>query len=397
MKKLTLAQAKRIALGAQGFATKRPAGRIDARHFRKLFQTIGLLQLDSVNVLERSHYLPVFARLGHYDRAALDKYTSHSREVFEYWAHEASLIPATHYPLMRFRMDSNRWEKRLATWAKEERHYVAAILDEVRERGPLSISDLEDPGGRTGPWWGYQKGKIALEWLFGRGDLTAFRGPNFKRVYEIPARYVPEAHFDEPPPAKEDAMRALLIESARHHGLGTARDLADYYRLNVPASRKLLHDIAAEGSLETVAVEGWKEHAYLHPEAKRPRAVTGSALLSPFDSLVWERARTERLFDFHYRIEIYVPKPKRVHGYYVLPYLMDGELVGRVDLKADRKASKLLVQSAFLESGRPAKKVAARLASDLVDLAHWLGLQDVVVGRKGDLVTALRPEVKARS
>ncbi|NNE09175.1 MAG: winged helix-turn-helix domain-containing protein [Gemmatimonadetes bacterium] len=397
MKKLDSAQARRIALGAQGFTAKRPAGRVDARHFRKLFRTIGLLQLDSVNVLERSHYLPVFARLGHYDRAALDRYTSHSREIFEYWAHEASLIPAAQYPLMRFRMNSNRWEKRLATWAKEERDYIAAVLGEIRERGPLSVSDLEDPGGRTGPWWGYQKGKIALEWLFGRGDLTAYRGSNFKRVYEIPERYVPEPHYNEPPPAKEDAMRALLVDSARHHGVGTARDLADYYRLHVPTSRKLLHDIAAEGLLEPVAVEGWKEPAWLHPESKRPRAVQGSALLSPFDSLVWERARTERLFDFRYRIEIYVPKPKRVHGYYVLPFLMDGELVARVDLKADRKASKLLVQSAFLEEGRPAEKTAARLADDLVDLAHWLGLQDVVVGRKGNLVTALRAEVKSRS
>lgn len=396
MKKLTLAQARRIALGAQGFAAKRPAGRIDARHFRKLFRTIGLLQLDSVNVLERSHYLPVFARLGAYDRAALDRYTSHSREIFEYWAHEASLIPAERYPLLRFRMDSNRWEKRLATWAKEERKYVAAVLDEIRARGPLSVSDLEDPGGRTGPWWGYQKGKIALEWLFGRGDLTAFRGSNFKRVYDIPERYVPAPHFEAPRPSKEDAMRALLVESARHHGLGTTRDLADYYRLHVPTSRDMLADLASEGALETVGVHDWKEPVYLHPEAKRPRSVTGSALLSPFDSLVWERARTERLFDFHYRIEIYVPKPKRVHGYYVLPYLVDGELVARVDLKADRQGSKLRVQSAFLEAGRPAKKIAARLANDLIELAEWLGLEGVVVGRKGDLVSALRAEVKAR-
>jgi uncharacterized protein YcaQ len=390
MKRLSADTARRIALAAQGFADPRPAGRVDVRHFRRVVRRIGLLQLDSVNVVSRSHYLPVLARLGPYDPAALDLFTSASGEMFEYWGHVASLLASRHHRLFRWRMDEMQPWPSVRKLAADHPDYIEEVYEAVAAHGPLRTAELEDPGNRTGPWWGYARGKHALEWLFARGRVTAYRDKNFHRLYDLPRRVVPPRHLDADTPPKDEALRTLLLLSARHHGVATARDLADYYRLHLPTVRPVIASLAARGELEEVAVERWKEPAYRHPEAGAPRRVAGSALLSPFDSLVWERDRTERLFGFRYRIEIYVPEPKRVHGYYVLPYLLDEHLVARLDLKAHRRASHLEVRAAYLEPGADGGRVARRLAADLETMAAWLGLSAVTVSRKGDLAVRLR-------
>jgi uncharacterized protein YcaQ len=393
MRRLSLDTAQRIALAAQGFAEPRPTGRVDVRHFRRLMDRIGVLQLDSVNVVSRSHYLPVFARLGPYEHAALDRYTARSGELFEYWGHVASLIPSDQHRLFRWRMDEFKPWRSIAKLEREHPGYVDQVYRAVAERGPLRTADLEERGDRTGPWWGYAPGKLVLEWLFAQGRITAYRDKNFHRFYDLPERVLSPEHLAAEPADKESAYRELLMLAARHHGVGTAKDLADYHRLNVPVARKAFAALVAAGELEQVEVEGWTQPAYLHPEARRPRSLVGSALLSPFDSLVWERDRTERLFGFHYRIEIYVPEPQRIHGYYVLPYLLDGQLVGRVDLKAHRKEGYLEARSAFIEPGQDAQRVASSLAADLEAMAAWIGLGEVRVARKGDLASALRKAI----
>ena len=310
MKRLTIEQARRIALGAQGFASKRPSGDIDARHYRRIFRTLGLLQLDSVNVVARSHYLPVLARLGSYERARLDRFTTNHHEVFEYWGHAASLLPVDTYPLWRHRMDAiGRW-RAIRELDEEHPGYVESVYDEIAGHGPLTVSDLSDPGSRTGPWWGYGRGKIALEWLFAKGRIVAWRDRNFTRVYDIPERVIPERVRRIEAPDRHDAYRILLLLAASHHGLGTASDLADYYRLLVPDARPILESLADDGALSRVEVAGWTGPVYLDPQARLPRRITGAALLSPFDPVVWHRDRVERLFDFSYRIEIYVPQPQ---------------------------------------------------------------------------------------
>ncbi|MDJ0959189.1 MAG: crosslink repair DNA glycosylase YcaQ family protein [Acidimicrobiia bacterium] len=390
MVQIPLAAARRIALGAQGLARLPESGRRDRRHFRKLFREIGLLQLDSVNVLTRSHYLPGFARLGSYDRAALDDYTSHSGEVFEYWGHVASLMPVHLYPVFQWR----RRGMAASSWARdfEDEHpgYLDTVYEEIATHGPLSVSELSDPGSRTGPWWGHGRGRRALDRLFLSGRIAAIRDHRFGRIYDIPERLISREHREAPAPAKPEAYRILLELSARHHGIGTAHDLADYYRLKVSHARPILSEMVRAGELDEVEVPGWKGPVYLHPEAVRPRHVAGAALLTPFDPIVWERARAERLFGFHYRIEIYVPKPKRVYGYYVLPFLLDGELVARVDLKSHRDRGVLEVRGAFVEDGRDKQRVSTALAERLQAMSEWLDLGQVTVDSHGDLATALR-------
>jgi len=382
--------ARKIALAAQGFADPRPAGRIDRRHFRRLFRQVGLLQLDSVNVVARAHYLTAFARLGPYDPAALDAYTAGSGEIFEYWAHEASLLPVERHPLLRWRMEERKPWHRIQDVLAKHPDYLDVVYDEIATHGPRTVGELDDPGERSGPWWGHNKGKVTLEWLFSKGRLTAYRTANFTRVYDLPERVIPAVHLDAATPDRGTAHRELLLLAARHHGIGTAADLADYYRLHLPTSRKLLHELAGAGHLVEVDVAGWRHPAYLHPEARRPRHVTGAALLCPFDSLIWKRDRTERIFGMRYRIEVYVPQPKRVHGYYVLPFLLDGQLVARVDLKADRAGGALLVRAAHLEDGADPGRVAPALVAEARTMADWLGLDDVAVGTTGNLAAALR-------
>ncbi len=376
-------------MGAQGFTVPRPGGRIDVRHFRRVLDRIGLLQLDSVNVLDRSHYLPMFSRLGPYDRAALDRWTVESGEMFEYWGHEASLIPVDRYPAFRFRMETMKPWGSVRRLLDERPGYIERVLEQVSEHGPVTVSDLDDPGERGGPWWGYAPGKYALEWLFATGRVTAYRTATFGRKYVIPERVIPANILERYPLDRIEAYRTLLMDAARHHGIGTVADLADYHRLHVPTARSVVAGLAEEGAVVPVTVEGWRRDAYLHPEAVMPRRASGTALLSPFDSLIWHRDRVERLFGFRYRIEIYVPKHQRIYGYYVLPFLLDGDLVARVDLKADRQNRRLLVRAAHLEQGLEASRIAGPLASELRSMATWLGMGEVVVDDRGDLAVPL--------
>ena len=399
---LSIPQARRIALAeygvgrtvilaAQGFADRPPNGRVTASHLRRVFRRVGLIQIDSVNVLVRSHYLPAFSRLGPYPKSLIDDYAYRRRALFEYWGHEASLIPMEHYPLFRHRMIDGglRW-RLMERMRREQPEYLQSVLEEVRQKGPVTVSDLENPGSRSGSWWGWGIGKAALECLFATGYITTSARPGFTRAYDIAERVIPSEHLAVEPPAEDEAQRALLLLAAQSHGVGTARDLADYYRLPITKSRELLKQLVETGALQEVAVVGWKDTAYLHPEAKLPRRVEARALLSPFDSLIWERDRTERLFGFRYRLEIYVPQPERVYGYYVLPFLLGPDLVGRVDLKADRKAKRLLVRGAYCEPDHDKDRVASELAMELRSMAEWLELGDVVVERRGGLVSALR-------
>ena len=392
MPTISLAQARRIALAAQGFADKAPSGAPDVRHLRRVMERMTILQLDSVNVVCRSHFLPVLARLGPYDRDKLDHYLYHSREHFEFLGHEASITSQDLQPLLRHRAD--RRFQFVAELEAEQPGYLDAVRDEVAAQGPLSVKELSDPGQRTGPWWGLSKGKLALEGLFRTGRL-AIHGRNkaFVTSYDLPERVLQPEVLDRPTPHTARANEELLLLGARSHGIGTDADLADYFRIKVTTARPLLAKLVDQGRLERVDVRGWSEPAYLHPEARRPRSVPGGALLSPFDPVVWYRPRGERLWDFHYRIEIYVPEPKRVYGYYVLPFLLDEELVGRVDLKADRKAQVLRVRGSYTQDGADPIRVARELADSLAEMAAWLGLDDVVIEPKGDLAGQLRSAV----
>jgi uncharacterized protein YcaQ len=393
-RRITIDAARRIALAAQGLGGPRPAGRVDRRHLRRVLDTMAVLQLDSVNVVCRSHYLPVFARLGPYDRAALDHYLWRTGEAFEYLAHEASITPVENHPRLRFRMELGRWKAGRQLEA-ERPDYLDAVRREVEESGPLTVSDLSDPGRRTGTWWGWTAGKLALEWLYVTGRLAVHhRRPGFVTAYDVPERVIPAAVLAAPTPSRDEAIDALLPIAARALGVGTIHDLADYFRLPIREARARVDAHVTAGRLEAVDVEGWKDVAYLHPAAKRPRAMPARALLSPFDPVVWFRPRAERLFGFRYRIEIYVPAAERRHGYYVLPFLLGDRLVARVDVKAHRAAGALRVPGAFREDGAGPEHVAHELAAELVELAAWLGLGDVVVGDRGDLAEPLRRQVR---
>jgi uncharacterized protein YcaQ len=391
-------RARRIALGALGFAQPRPA-RATAAHVRRTAERLGVVQIDSVNVLVRAQYQPLFSRIGAYDRPALDALVFRKRKFFEYWGHEASFLPVETFPLFRWRMERSR---RGETWGNvrkfgaAEKRYVADVLARVRGEGPLGASAFSADGLRSEPWWGWAPGKLALEWLFWCGEVLIANRRNFERLYDIPERVIPAEVLAMPSPPEAEARKRLLVRASRALGVGTARDLADYYRINVPDARALVRELAEEGIVREARVEGWREHAYLDPAAVAPRKVEARALVSPFDPLVWERARTERMFGFRYRIEIYVPPGKRVHGYYVLPFLLGERLVARVDLKADRARAALLVQAAYAEPGAP-RETAGELAAELREWAAWLGLERVEVAGAGDLAAGLKRALGRRS
>jgi len=391
-------QARRIALQAQGFGAPRPPGKVDRRHVRKVFDRVGLIQIDSVNVMVRSQEMPLFARLGPHPRTVIPAMAA-DHEIFEYWCHEASLLPIDHWPMARWRMDRNSdqmWGG-MRTVAKDDAAYVEAVYEEVRERGPIAVGELSDQGAKGSGMWNWSNGKKALEYLFWTGRITAKRRPaDFARLYEVTEQAIPAEILARPALTEAEARREQLALAAGSLGVATARDLCDYYRLNIPKSRPFIAELVEEGRLLPVTVEGWDHPAFLHPDAHLPRWVRARSLITPFDSLVWDRARTERVFDFRYRIEIYTPKHKRVHGYYVLPFLLGDELVARVDLKADRAASTLLVQSAWAEEGTDAFEVADELAEELALLASWLGLESVTVIDQGDLAPALLAVVASR-
>ena len=377
-----------MALGAQGFADRRPAGRVDIRHLRRVLGRTGLLQIDSVNVLQRAHYVPLFSRLGAYPTRMLDEATYQRRELFEYWVHEASIVPVELQPLLRHRMAHRRPGRRAAALLRDEPGYIDRVREEVAVNGPVTVADLRDPGASAGSWWGWSKGKVALEHLFAAGQVAIADRRRFIRHYDLTERVLPAHVLAMPTPVTEDAQRALLVRAARHLGVATADDLVDYHRLGA-AARSQVQTLAREGRLVPAQVDGWDRPAYLHPEARIPRSIAACTMLSPFDPLVFHRPRAARLFDFDYRIEIYVPPEQRVYGYYVLPFLYGDRLVGRADLKADRAAGKLLVRGAWWEAeanGRP----GSAWAGALIDMASWLGLTAIDVADRGDAASALR-------
>ena len=391
--KLSLAAARRIALAAQGFGDPRPARAIDQAPLRRVLGRVQLHQIDSVNVLARAHYLPLFSRLGAYPRALLDRAAwGRPCRMFEYWAHEASLLPLELHPLLRWRMERARrgegmWS-RMRAFANERRPEAEAVLARIREEGPLAASDFPRKQGGPG-WWVWSDAKTALEWLFWAGLVTtATRRSSFERVYDLPERVIPAAILALPTPEPEDAQRALIESSARALGVATAGDLRDYFRLKPHEALPRIAELVEDGALVPVVVEGWRQQAYVHRDARRPRRIDASALLVPFDPLVWERTRTERLFAMRYRIEIYTPIEKRVHGYYVLPFLCGETLAARVDLKANRQAGVLRVQSASAEAGAPAD-MPERLAAELALMARWLGLERVETVGEGILARQL--------
>lgn len=353
-----------------------------------------LLQIDSVNVLTRAHYLPGFSRLGSYSRPLLDRMAFRDRELFEYWGHEASLLPIALHPLLRWRM--RRAEQQFETWgrmarlARERPGYVEHVYAVVRDRGPVTAGELaaEEPRSVENWGWNWTDAKLALEFLFWCGRIATANRANFERHYDIAERVIPAAVLAQPTPTEAEAHRELLALATQALGVATVSDLADYFRIRTPLARPRVAELVEAGRLEPVTVRGWRQPAYLVAGATLPRRTARRALLAPFDPLVWERDRTERLFGFRYRIEIYVPAERRVHGYYVLPFLLGERLVARVDLKADRTAGRLLVQSAWAEPDAPPETVG-ELAAELQDMAGWLGLDDVVVRPRGDLVGAL--------
>ena len=394
---LSLAEARRVAIAAQQFVAAGGAPR-NAKAVADLVRRLGVVQIDSVNVLIRSHYLPIFSRRGAYQCGLLERAAYEQRSLFEYWGHEASFLPIELYPLFRWRMDDAR--NGVGTWGRLKRYVtshqeqVAAVLEQIRERGPLGAGELADGGKSKGSWWGWSEGKEILEWLFWIGDVTTARRRNFERLYDLPERVIPESVKALPVPSREQAQRELMMIGARAMGVATARDLRDYYRLPAKDAALRLTELVADGKLLPVAVEGWKQQGYLHHEARVPRqsqVAEVAALLSPFDSLIWERQRTERLFDFHFRLEIYTPVHKRLHGYYVLPLLLGDRIVARVDLKADRQAGCLQVKGGSVEAGVKVNSVVASLDESLKQLARWLSLERVAVTtRRGDLMKALR-------
>ncbi|SIR86052.1 winged helix-turn-helix domain-containing protein [Williamsia sterculiae] len=404
---LTAAQARRTALAAQGFADPLPRGAVTRRHLSRVLDRIALLQMDSVSVAVRAHYAPLFSRLGPYDRELLDRAawappTARSpRLLAEYWAHEAALIPVRDWPLFRWRMDDyqhGRYQGGRA-WSAKQHALRADIHAVIAESGPVSSGQVEDLLGmakrvRRGTWWDRSDVKHMCEIMFAAGELSAVRRSGFFRHYDLAARVVGEEIAGREV-GRDDAVTALVRRALHALGVATEADIRDYYRLPVTDTKHALQALTDAAEVDRVQVRGWGQQAYADPTRTTPRRVARSALLCPFDPLIFHRPRTERLFGFHYRIEIYVPEPKRVHGYYVFPYLLNDELVARVDLKTDRAAGVLRVLGAWaepglLDAGVDANTAAVSLAADLRLMADWLGVERVQVVDNGDLAPALR-------
>ncbi len=391
VRSLSLAQARRIALAAQGFTD--PPHRVPTlRTVARTVDRTGVLQVDSVNVLQRAHYLPLYSRMGPYDTDLLHRAAERRpRRLVEYWAHVQAYMPVELWPVMRHRMDHYA-EREFKWWQDIDRSLKASVLDAVRDRGPVTARDLDDGAPRVRHHWGWNwsDARKALDILYMSGELAiAGRNGQFEVRYDLPERVLPAEVLAAPEPSAEEAHRDLVRRAARSYGVATVADLRDYYRIPLLAdARRAVDSLVEAGELEPVEVEGWRRQAYLHRAARLPRRVAARTLLSPFDPVVWQRARAEALFGFRYRIEIYTPPDKRVHGYYVLPFLLGDRPVARVDLKADRAASVLLVPAAYAEADAP-PETAGELAAELWRLAGWLGLDDVVVGERGDLAPAL--------
>jgi uncharacterized protein len=373
---LSIADARALALAAQGFDTERPKTKATQRHVDALISRLGVIQIDSVNVLVRSQELPLFSRLGNHNRNAIPKATE-QQKLFEYWGHEAAHLPVEIHPLFRWKMEAARLGKAkhwgLTSFYDDNKAFVKRMLKHVEKNGPTTSRELSTRTEKKGTWWDWDEAKVALEYLFLTGQLMSRgRGTDFARIYDTPERVLPKDVLNAPTPKEHDARKQLLVRSAIAQGVATASDLADYYRQKPATVKPLITELVEEGELRVVAVDGWTEKAFVHHRAKLPKQLHATALLSPFDSLVWCRPRNERLFNFHYRIEIYTPKEKRKFGYYVLPFMMNGEMVGRVDLKADRSNSKLLVHSVHTEKGVKRSTINDALNNELRTMASWL-------------------------
>jgi uncharacterized protein len=393
---LSLSEARRTALAAQGFGQAKTDGASNWAAQNRELKRLHLLQIDSVNVLTRSHYLPLFSRLGNYDRAALDKRTLNhkGRSHFECWAHEASLVRMELHPLMRWRMNrahtGDGIYRSMRDFARDEKTYLKNLLRFVASHGPTAQSDLPDKSKGEGGWWGWSKGKLALETLFAQGLLTTAKRESFERIYDLPERVIPSEILNLPTPPERDAVLQLMDLSGQALGIGTAFDMRDYFRLPVADAKQATDDAVEAGILKPVKVDGWKTQAYVHRTAKTPRHINAKALVTPFDPICWDRDRAERLFNFHYRIELYTPQPKRKFGYYVLPFLMGETFAGRVCLKADREASTLRVNASHMEDMADPRETATALSAELKSMATWLALAKIEVTKQGNLASYLQ-------
>lgn len=394
---LTKPQARRIALAAQGFLDP-PHTVPTMRTFDRTLSRVGVLQVDSVNVLKRAHYMPLYSRMGPYDEQLLHRAAERNpRRLVEYWAHVQAFMPVDLWPFMQHRMEKFRAERAKWRVLAEAPELEASLLAEVRERGASTARDLDDglPRSKDNWGWNWSRTRQVLDFLFAAGSLTtAGRNSQFELLFDLPERVIPASVLARPTPTPDEAHLELTRRAARSMGVSTVRCLADYYRMPIGAVTPAVAVLVESGELEPVRIEGWPQPAYLHLDARRPRRVDARAVLSPFDPVCWERTRAERLFDFHYRIEIYVPASKRIYGYYVLPFLLGDRIVGRVDLKADRPGRRLLVQGAFAEPAAPVD-TGDQLAVELRRLAGWLQLDDIVVEPRGDLAPALSAAIGA--
>ncbi len=379
----SLKQARRMALAAQGFSGRQAPALIKPTHLNRLIERLGVLQIDSVNAVVRSHYLPLFSRLGHYSPLMLEQAAwsqGRRRSLFEYWGHEASLLPMALYPLMRWRMERAKLGQgiyaQMARFGREQQAVIQRVLKTVEQQGAVGAGSLSTREVRAGPWWDWSDEKHALEWLFAAGLVTVAGRRGFERLYDLPERVIP-GEFLQSNIGEAQAQRALLLHSATALGVGTEKDLRDYFRLDPADSRNRLAELVEDGQLQPCQVQGWKQAAYCLPVPTVPRKVSASALLSPFDSLIWERSRTERLFDFRYRLEIYTPQDKRVYGYYVLPFLHNERIAARVDLRAERANGCLAVHAVHEEERGLDEAGMVALALSLRQMAGWLGLDRV--------------------
>lgn len=396
---LSVEQARRLTLASQGFLDVPDRRGVNRRDLRRMMGRLKLLQLDSVPVIIRTQYMPGFSRLGPYRPELLDEIAYRDDEWFEAWAHEASVMPVAHEPLFRWHKERCRngdtW-KHLVRYAAKEASYIDSVLAELKDRGPLLASELSDPRPGLDSGWGRTSGgAVALDWLFRIGEVGIRREGNFEKRFDLLSNIVPAEIISQPTPTVEEALKDLLVLSAEAFGVGTANDLLDYFRLPVRAARPLLAELVEDGRLIDAQVRGWDKPAFMVPDVSIPRKKPRRALLSPFDPVVWYRDRCERLFDFFYRIEIYVPAAKRQWGYYVLPFLMGDRIVGRVDVKTDRKEKVLRVPAAWVEEHAEPHEVAGELAAELHDLARFVGVERVEVGAAGDLSSELRGAVTA--
>ena len=398
----SLLQARRLALSAQGFGGRQPPALVKSTQVNRLIERLGILQIDSVNALVRSHYLPLFSRLGNYSPDLLDQAAWSSgrrRTLFEYWGHEASLLPLSMFPMMRWRMArASRGEgiyQQLAHFGREQQDTIRRVLGSVQQLGALGAGSLSTRENRAGPWWDWSAEKHALEWLFAAGEVTVAGRRGFERLYDLPERVIPSAILRQPLLSEAEAQRALLKHAASVLGVATEKDLRDYFRLNPGDARPRLAELVESGELLICEVQGWKQTTYCLPQARVLRKVEASALLSPFDSLIWERSRTERLFDFRYRLEIYTPQAKRVYGYYVLPFLHNERIAARVDLRAERALGRLAVHAVHEEEPGLDDEGMFALALNLRRMADWLGLERVQLNCQRESAGRLR-EVLAR-